>query len=140
MRAGEMGIRLRKDQVEAIVRHAQEEYPNECCGLLAGKDGIVAEVYRATNVDHSPYTYLMDPAEQLKFFKEMEARGWELVGIYHSHTHSQAYPSRTDVEKAFYPEAVYVIVSLQDRQNPVIRAFRILDGKISEEDVEVHGE
>ena len=108
-----MGIRLRKDQVAATARHAQEEYPNECCGLLAGKDGIVAEVYRATNVDHSPYTYLMDPAEQLKFFKEMEARGWELVGIYHSHTHSQADPSRTDVEKAFYPEAVYVIVSLR---------------------------
>jgi proteasome lid subunit RPN8/RPN11 len=65
----------------------------------------------------------------------MDRKGWDLVGIYHSHTHTEAYPSKTDVELAFYPEALYFIVSLQDRQAPVIRAFRISDGQIAEEDV-----
>src|SRR5207249_10054087 len=95
----------------------------------------VERVYPGTNVDHSPYTYLMDPKEQLAAFKDMEAAELDLVGIYHSHTHTAAYPSRTDVAKAFYPDAMYVIVSLAKRDAPDIRAFRVADGQINEESV-----
>ena len=128
-------LELSRDQAGALIKHAEEESPNECCGLLAGRNGRVERVYPGTNVDHSPYTYLMDPKEQLAAFKEMEAGGLDLVGIYHSHTHTSAYPSRTDVAKAFYPDALYVIVSLTRRDAPDIRAFRVADGQIREESV-----
>ena len=128
-------LELSRDQAKALITHAQEEAPNECCGLLAGRNGRVERVYPGTNVDHSPYTYLMDPKEQLAAFKDMEAAGLDLVGIYHSHTHTAAYPSRTDVAKAFYPDALYVIVSLAKRDAPDIRAFRVADGQINEESV-----
>jgi len=127
-------VRLRREQLEAIVAHAREEAPNECVGLLFGRNGRVERVWRGTNIDHSPFTYQMDPAEQLRAFREMEGAGLELVGIYHSHTASPAYPSKTDVAKAYYPDAVYVIVSLQQTP-PVVRAFRIRDGQVTEEDV-----
>ncbi|TMJ01539.1 MAG: M67 family metallopeptidase [Bacillati bacterium ANGP1] len=128
-------LELSRDQAKALITHAQEEAPNECCGLLAGRNGRVERVYPGTNVDHSPYTYLMDPKEQLAAFKDMEAAELDLVGIYHSHTHTAAYPSRTDVAKAFYPDAMYVIVSLAKRDAPDIRAFRVADGQINEESV-----
>ena len=128
-------LELSRDQAKALITHAQEEAPNECCGLLAGRNGRVERVYPGTNVDHSPYTYLMDPKEQLAAFKDMEAAGLDLVGIYHSHTHTAAYPSRTDVAKAFYPDALYVIVSLAKRDAQDIRAFRVADGQIHEESV-----
>ena len=128
-------LELSRDQAKALITHAQEDAPNECCGLLAGRNGRVERVYPGTNVDHSPYTYLMDPKEQLAAFKDMEAAGLDLVGIYHSHTHTAAYPSRTDVAKAFYPDALYVIVSLAKRDAPDIRAFRVADGQIHEESV-----
>lgn len=128
-------LELSRDQAAALVAHAKEEFPNECCGLLAGRNGRVERVYRGTNVDHSPYTYLMDPKEQLAAFKDMEAAGLDLVGIYHSHTHTAAYPSKTDVAKAFYPDVLYMIVSLARRETPEIRAFRLLDAEIVEEDV-----
>jgi len=128
-------LELSRDQAKALITHGQEEAPNECCGLLAGRHGRVERVYPGTNVDHSPYTYLMDPKEQLAAIKDYEAAGLELVGIYHSHTHTAAYPSRTDVAKAFYPDAMYVIVSLAKRDAPDIRAFRVADGQINEESV-----
>jgi len=128
-------LELSRDQAKALITHAQEEAPNECCGLLAGRNGRVERVYPGTNVDHSPYTYLMDPKEQLAAFKDMETAELDLVGIYHSHTHTAAYPSRTDVAKAFYPDAMYVIVSLAKRDAPDIRAFRVADGQINEESV-----
>ena len=130
-------MELSREQAAALVAHAREEFPNECCGLLAGRNGRVERVFRGTNVDHSPYTYMMDPKEQLTAFKAMEAEGLELMGIYHSHTHTAAYPSRTDVAKAYYPDAVYIIVSLLDRANPAIQGYRITDQKISDAQVVV---
>ncbi len=128
-------LELSRDQAGALIKHAEEESPNECCGLLAGRTGRVERIYRGTNIDHSPYTYLMDPQEQLAAFKEMDVAGLDLIGIYHSHTHTPAYPSKTDVAKAFYPDALYVIVSLARRDVPDIRAFRVADGQIVEEGV-----
>jgi len=126
---------LPKRFADEIVKHARAEVPNECCGLLAGKNGGVLEVFRCESTEKSPYRYYLDPKDQIRVMREMDRKGWELVGIYHSHTHTEAYPSKTDVELAFYPEALYFIVSVQDRHAPVIRAFRITDGQIGEEEV-----
>lgn len=124
---------------EAMVEHAREEYPNECCGLLAGRGSRVERLFRGQNMDRSPFTYRLDPQEQLRLFKEIDDAGLELLGIYHSHIQSPAYPSRTDIAKAFYPDAVYVIVSLHvvqgSRPGPEIRAFRIRDGLVTEEEL-----
>lgn len=128
-------VELSQEQAAALIAHAREEFPRECCGLLAGRDGRVERVVRGTNIDHSPYTYLMDPKEQLAAFKDMDTVGLDLVAIYHSHTHTPAYPSRTDVAKAYYPDAAYVIISLANRDAPDIRAFRVVDGQITEESV-----
>lgn len=128
-------IELSREQAAALIAHAREEFPNECCGLLAGRNGRVERLYRGTNVEHSPFTYLMDPKEQLAAFKDMEAAERDLLAIYHSHTHTAAYPSKTDVAKAYYPDALHVIVSLADRDAPEVRAFRIVNGEIAEEGV-----
>lgn len=125
-------LELTQEQAAALVAHAQEVFPHECCGLLAGRQGLVKRVFRGTNVDKSPYTYLMDPKEQLAAFKEMEAAGLDLLAIYHSHTHTAAYPSKTDVAKAYYPDAIYVIVSLKDQGQPAIKGYRIMDGQIAD--------
>lgn len=128
-------LELSREQAAVLIAEARNEYPNECCGLLAGRDGRVERIYRGTNIDHSPYTYTMDPHEQLVAFKDMDSAGLDLLGIYHSHTHTVAYPSKTDVAKATYPDAVYVIVSLADQASPQIKGFRITDSKIADAEV-----
>lgn len=130
-------ITLKKELFDKIVSQCTRELPNEACGILAGKDGRVEKVYEMTNADKSPQTFIMDPKEQLKAAKEIRNSGLGMIGIYHSHVASQAYPSSHDVELAFYPEASYVIVTLKDRNNPQARAFKIVDGKITEERLEI---
>ena len=120
-----------------IVEHGLREFPNEACGLLAGKEGRPLKVITMRNLDSSPASYRLDPKEQLRVFDEMDEGGLDLFGIYHSHTHSEAYPSETDRRQAFYPESAYLILSLSDRDNPVLRAFRILDGEVEEEELSV---
>jgi len=132
-----MALHLTEDQIEEMIRHAQREYPNEACGLLAGRDSRVEKVYQMTNAEHSPVTYRLDPEEQFRAFMEIEEAGWELLAIYHSHSHSPAYPSATDLELAFYPDSLYLIISLADRDQPIIRAFRIVEGVVEEERVEI---
>lgn len=125
-------LRMPKRFADAIVAQARSEYPNEACGLLAGKDGVATHLYRMTNAERSPVIYRMDPKEQLRVFNEIDDEGIELVAIYHSHTRSAAYPSATDVSLAYYPESVYLIVSLADADRADMRGFRIEDGKITE--------
>lgn len=120
-----------------IVEHGLREFPNEACGLVAGKDGEPVKVITMRNLDASPVSYRLDPKEQLHVFSEMDDEGWELLGIYHSHTHSEAYPSETDKRLAFYPESRYMILSLSDRESPVMRAFRIEDGEVEEEELRI---
>ncbi len=129
----ELGEALYRD----IVEHGLREFPNEACGLIAAKEGTPTRVYAMTNVDASPVSYRLDPKEQLKVFSEMDDEGLELAGIYHSHTHSEAYPSETDRRLAFYPESRYLILSLSDRENPVLRAFSIDEGSVEEEEVTI---
>jgi len=120
---------------DAMVLHALEEDPNECCGLLAGVDGRVLEHYRTTNTEKSPYRYSMDGRELLAAYREIEDNGWEIQVIYHSHTHSPAYPSATDIRLATWPDAYYLLVSLMDKRSPDIRMFEITGGNVIEEPV-----
>lgn len=122
---------------EAMIEHARREFPKEACGLLAGPRGIIEAIHPMRNADDSSLTYRLDPTDQLRVFREIEERGWDLIGIYHSHTRSEAYPSATDRRLAFYPEAVYVLVSLAAPDSPVVRAFTIRDGDVDELEVRV---
>jgi proteasome lid subunit RPN8/RPN11 len=125
-------MKISREFADEIVAHAHEDAPNECCGIIAANDGRAVKVYRATNAEASPVRYGLDPREQYRIMKEIDESGWALGAIYHSHTRSPAYPSQTDVNLAFYPEALYLIVSLQDPERPDLRAFRIVDGEIDE--------
>ena len=126
------GVVLTRDQLAAVLAQAREEAPLECCGLLLGRGRRVERVFRGTNIDRSPVTYNMDPQELFRAHREMENLGLDFVAIYHSHPRTRAFPSSTDVAKATYPDATYMIVSLQDVPTPDVRAFRIRDGEISE--------
>lgn len=118
-------MRLPRALADELVAHARADMPNECCGLIAGRDGTAIRVMRTTNTEASPFMYVMDPREQMRLMEEVEDAGEDLLAIYHSHTRSAAYPSRTDVDLAFFPDPLYVIVSLADRDAPEIRAFRL---------------
>lgn len=128
-------IELERSHYEEIVDHCQREYPNEACGLVAGTEGVAVRVIPMRNADASPATYRLDAKEQFRAFEEMDDDGQGVYGIFHSHTHSEAYPSATDRRQALYPEAHYLILSLEDRSAPRLRGFRILDGEVTEEDV-----
>ena len=130
-------LNLPKHDADQIIAHALEEDPNECCGILAGKDNRVVKLYPMTNSEKSPYRYNMDSKELFQTYREIEDNGWDLLAIYHSHTHTEAYPSATDVRLATWPDAHYILVSLMDKESPVIRAFRIVEGTVSEEPVSI---
>jgi len=122
---------------DELVAHAREEAPNECCGMIGRSDGKGATVYRSINAEASPLRYSLDAGDQFRIMEEMERRGEELIGIYHSHTASAAYPSQTDVNLATYPDAVYVIVSLEEPESPDLRGFWIRDGRIDDAKLEI---
>lgn len=121
----------------AMLDHLQAVYPREGCGLLAG--GLLAgqeerarHLYAIENIRQSPTRFEMDPLQQVKAMLDMEARGWSLLAIYHSHPQGPETPSATDVARAYYPETVQLIVSLRHRTQPVVRAFTIVDGRVDE--------
>ena len=120
-----------------IVEQALREFPNEACGLIASEAGVPVRVYQMTNSDASPATYRFDGKEQLTVFDELDERGWEMWAIYHSHTHTEARPSETDVKQAFYPDSRYLVLSVADRDAPVLRSFFIRDGRVDEEELTV---
>ncbi len=130
-------LTLKKDLLEKMLKQIKEEFPNEACGILAGREGRASKVYEMSNTDKSPATYFMDAKEQLLVMKEMRNSGLEMVGIYHSHVASPAYPSGHDLEMAFYPEASYVIISLVDKNKPAARSFKINEGAITEEELRI---
>ncbi len=130
-------IRIPKSIYIAMIEHARKESPLECCGILSGKDGTVQKAFELRNAEQSPIRYSMSPQEQLKVFEEMERETLEMVGIYHSHTHTIPFPSETDVRLAFYPEVFSVIISLKEEKNPLVKAFRIQEDAIYPEEIEV---
>ncbi len=132
---------LDKSQLAALIAQAQRDAPNETCGVIAGKDGRALEIFPLNNIDTTPRVrYNADPHELLAAFKKMDEQNWEHLAIYHSHPASEAYPSGTDVARAFYPDAIYILISLMNPAQPNVRAFRIVDEKISEEILEVSDE
>ena len=132
-RFSDMTFSLSYEHFRQILEHTRAEAPNEACGLLAVRDHCVTHVLPAANVAENPLVgYLMDPEDQLRHFHMIEEQALDLLGIYHSHPASEAYPSPTDLSMAYYPEAVYAIVSLIQSDHPVLRAFRIVDGQVSE--------
>ena len=130
-------LRIKKAFADEMIAHALEDDPNECCGILGGKDGRALKLYRMTNAEHSPYRYNMDPRELYHTYREIEDNGWELLAIYHSHTHSPAYPSATDVRLSTWPDAYYILISLMDKQEPEMHAFKIVDGQVSKEELQI---
>ena len=131
-------LKLDRAYVDEIIAHARQDAPNECCGIIAGNDGHhPTKLYRALNAEASPYRYNVDPKDLLRIYRDLDSNGWDVLAIYHSHTHTDAYPSPTDVRLASWPDAYYLIVSLADGAKPVLRAFRIQDGAVSEEELEI---
>jgi len=115
-----------------IVAHARDHFPRECCGVIAGRDGAITELFRLTNLEEGVTRYLMDEEEFFRTYWEIENRGESLLAVYHSHPVTVAYPSQTDIAFAFWPEAVYLICSLEHPEAPALRGFRIVDGAVRE--------
>lgn len=132
-----MVFTIEKHYIDNMIAHARREAPIECCGVLGGRDGRVLKLYQATNAEHSRYCYNIEPQELFRINRECEENGWQFLAIYHSHPDSAAYPSPTDVERAQWPESLYFIVSLLSPENPEVRAFRIRNGEVTEEKIEI---
>ncbi|HEX5929229.1 MAG TPA: M67 family metallopeptidase [Solirubrobacterales bacterium] len=131
-------MKISQSLIDEMVAHAREDLPNECCGMVGGRDGEAAEVVRVANAAASPLRYEMDPRGQFDALKSIEGGGGELLGIYHSHTKSAAYPSQTDVNQAVaWPDQVYLIVSLADPDSPDVKAFLLKDMKIADVPLDV---
>ena len=122
---------------DAIVAHARRDHPDEACGVVAGPAGSERplRVVEMTNAERSPTFYRFDPQEQLRVWREMDDRDEEPVVIYHSHTATEAYPSRTDISLAQEPGAHWVLVSTREPDTVEFRSFRIVDGEVTEEEV-----
>jgi len=114
-----------------MISHSRSEMPNECCGLLLGRDRIERAVPMRSDPP-APDAYYMDPEQQIAVFTGMEASGEQLLGIYHSHPAGPLEPSGMDLQLAFHPDALYVIISLADAQHPEIGAYRLEEGQFSE--------
>jgi [CysO sulfur-carrier protein]-S-L-cysteine hydrolase len=132
-------LELPQDALDEIVALAVERYPYEACGLVAGPAGgnRVTRFYPCRNAAESARVYTIDPRDHLRAERDAEDRGWEILGVVHSHTHTEAYPSPTDVGQAPDPAWHYAIVSLRDDANPALRSYRIVDGEVTEEPVTV---
>jgi [CysO sulfur-carrier protein]-S-L-cysteine hydrolase len=128
-------VRISRAQWDELIGHAREDAPNECCGYVSAKDGAVEDVFRAENPRKSPYGYELDH-KSLFAANELDDEGFE-VGIYHSHPRSPAEPSQTDINLATYPHWRYLIISLADADAPEVRVWRIADGRVEEEDLDV---
>ena len=128
-------VKISRDLADEMVAHCLEGRPNEACGMLAAKAGETVKVFRMANASGSPVRYSLEPSEQLAVYNALDEQGWDLGGVFHSHTHTEAYPSPTDVRLAS-EDVPYVIVSLAT-EPPEIRAFRIIKAEWGAEDGEI---
>jgi [CysO sulfur-carrier protein]-S-L-cysteine hydrolase len=131
-------MRISRDLYDELVAHAVADAPNECCGMVASRDGEAIRVIRAANAAASPLRYEIDGAEQYRIQMEIDDEGLDLGAIYHSHTRTDPYPSQTDINLAFYPNALYIIVGVAGRQ-PQVEAYEIRDGKVAGAELTVGG-
>jgi [CysO sulfur-carrier protein]-S-L-cysteine hydrolase len=129
-------MRIARSMLDRIVAQARDEAPNECCGIVGTRDGEAVTLYPLRNAAASPLRYEIDPREQLRTFEALDEAGLEAGIIYHSHTRSAPLPSQTDINLAFYPEALYLIVGVAGEDDDV-RAWSIADGQVAEASLEV---
>jgi proteasome lid subunit RPN8/RPN11 len=129
-------MRIARELYDEMVAHARAEAPNECCGMIASRAGEAVTIYPAANAAASPLRYEIDGAEQFRIQMAIDDAGHDLGAIYHSHTRSAPYPSQTDINLAFYPDTLYVIVGLS-AGDPEVRAFTIRCGQVSEAELVV---
>jgi len=122
-------MRIARDLYEEMIEHAQADAPNECCGMIASRDGEAVRLYRAVNAAASPLKYEIDSDDLFRIQMDIMDSELELGAIYHSHTRSDPIPSQTDINLAFYPDAVYVIVGVAGAE-PDVRGFTIRDGRV----------
>ena len=137
-------LKIAREHVDAMIAHARKDHPDEACGVIVGPEGsdVATRLVRMINADRSPTFFRFDPQEQFDLYKAMSAAGEEIVVVYHSHTSTGAYPSRTDIALASEPQAHYVLVSTAESggasDGPVsVRSYRIVDGSVTEEQIDV---
>jgi proteasome lid subunit RPN8/RPN11 len=130
---------ISQELVDAVVAHARADHPDEACGVIAGPVGTdrAERFIPMVNAARSPTFYEFDSMDLLRLYREMDARDEEPVVVYHSHTATEAYPSRTDISYASEPNAHYLLVSTRDPDSEEIRSFRIVDGVVTEEEVSI---
>jgi proteasome lid subunit RPN8/RPN11 len=131
-------MRIDRELLDEMIAHAREETPNECCGMVASEDGRAVKVYRAVNAAASPLRYEVEPHDQYRIEMAIDNAGQELGAIYHSHTRSDPIPSQTDINLAFHPDAMYVIVGLAGDE-PDVRAYTIRGGRVAPAELLVDG-
>lgn len=127
-------IKIRKGIVNQMIDHVRMGLPNEACGYLAGKDGIVEKSFQMINTDHSPEHFSFDPSEQFKVMREVRKQGLSIIANYHSHPSTPARPSQEDIRLANDPDISYVIISLAEKR-PVLKSFRIQNNQVETEDI-----
>ncbi|HEX7300251.1 MAG TPA: M67 family metallopeptidase [Solirubrobacteraceae bacterium] len=132
-------MRIDRALLERVVAHARRDFPNECCGMVAVRDGRAVAVHEAANVAASPLRFEVDGLEVHRVIEAIEAEGGEMGAIYHSHTRSDPYPSQTDINFARgWPGVEWLIVGVsRDGAEPVVRSYRIEDGVVAEVEVQV---
>ena len=131
-------MRISRSMIDEMVAHAVEDLPDECCGMVAARDGAATRLFRARNELASPFSYSVHAQDLFRITTEIDERGEELGAIYHSHTKSPAEPSQTDINLARnWPDPLYIICSIADRQNPEVRAWELRDGKVAEVELAV---
>jgi [CysO sulfur-carrier protein]-S-L-cysteine hydrolase len=130
-------LELDRETYDAIVAHARRDHPDEACGVVAGRDGRPERFLPMVNAARSPTFYEFDSKDLLRLYREMDDRDETPVVIYHSHTATEAYPSRTDISYASEPDSHYVLVSTREPESVEFRSFRIVDGEVTEEDVRI---
>ena len=130
-------MKISQALIDEMIEHARADDPNECCGLIGGTGDEAVSLHRTENTAHSPLRYEMDPKELLQVYKTITEAGEDVVAIYHSHTRTRAYPSQTDINLASgWPDSVYIIVSLENADDPDVQGFWIREGQVDVVDLQ----
>jgi proteasome lid subunit RPN8/RPN11 len=130
-------IRVRAEILDGMIRHARREPEMECCGLLAGREGVVTHIFPTTNAHASAKSYEIPPQELFQIFRRLRENGLQHLGHYHSHLHSENFPSASDIAQAYYPVQAYFIISPQAGAPRPVRAFLIRDGNVQELKIDI---
>lgn len=130
-------LQIPKNIHDDLIAHAREGFPLEICGILGGVGNTVSAIYRMTNTDASNEHFMMDPKEQFAVVKDLRAKGLSMLAIYHSHPETPARPSEEDIRLALTPDVSYIIISLADPRQPTVKSYKIDQGKVHPEDIDV---